>query len=408
MGNIIVGIDIGASKVTTVIGQVNKIGQLEIFGQGMEQCNGVKKGVIVDIESTSNSIRLSVQKAESAAGVKVNSAYVSINGIHTSIVNSRGSISISNDNREISGKDVERVLYAARSINISEDREIIDIIPRQFIVDGYDEIIDPIGMAGLKLEVDADIITGKITSVQNIVKSMERANLKVDGLIVEALATSELAPTQDEKEMGVILIDVGAGVTDISVFRNKNMIFNESITVGGDHITNDVAIGLKIPYSEADRIKKEFELALTTLIKNDQEVTVIDINENKKKTVKVSEIVEIIEARVFEIFSLCKELLEKQKIKGDFAAGIVLTGGGISYVEGCRELANEVFNLPTRIASYKLDIVSKPEYSTAAGIVKYIASHSKGNSFGSEVKNQKQKAQKKEASLLKRILKIFT
>jgi cell division protein FtsA len=408
VGNIIVGIDIGTSKVSTVIGQVGKAGELEVFGHGMEQCNGVKKGVIVDIESTCSSIKSAVQKAEAAAGLKISSAYVSINGVHTSIIKSRGRLSISNEDREISGKDVDNVLHAARSINISDDREIIDIIPQQFIVDGYDEIIDPIGMAGLTLEVDADIITGKITSVQNIVKSMERANLKTDGLIVEALATSLLAPTQDEKEMGVILIDIGGGITDISVFKNKNMIFNESITVGGDHITNDVAIGLKIPYSEAEKLKREFELALISLIKNDQEVTVVDIDENKKKNVKVSEIVEIIEARVFEIFSLCKELLEKRQIKGEFPAGIVLTGGGISYVDGGRELANEVFGLPARVALQKSDSVAKIEFFTAAGIVKYVGSRSKGNSYGSEVKHYKQKNNKKEKNILKRIIKFFT
>ncbi len=407
MGNIIVGIDIGTSKVSTVIGQVGNTGELEVLGHGMEQCNGIKKGVIVDIESTCSSIKSAVQKAETAAGLKISSAYVSINGVHTSIIKSRGRLAISNENREITRKDVDKVLLAARSINISDDREIIDIIPQQFIVDGYDEIIDPVGMAGLALEVDADIITGKITSVQNIVKSMERANLKTDGLIVEALATSQLVPTQDEKEMGVILIDIGGGTTDISVFKNKNMIFNECLTVGGDHITNDVAIGLKIPYSEAEKLKREFELALSSLIKNDQEVTVIDIDENKKKSVKVSEIVEIIEARVFEIFSLCKELLEKSQIKGEFPAGIVLTGGGISYVDGGRELATEVFELPSRVALQKTDSVSKIEYFTAAGIVKYVGSHSKGNAYGSEVKHHKLKNDKKEKSIIKKIIKFF-
>jgi len=407
VGNIIVGMDIGTSKVSTVIGRIGKTGELEVLGHGMEQCNGIKKGIIVDIESTCSSIKSAVQKAEAVAGLKVNSAYVSINGVHTSIIKSRGRLAISNENREITSKDVDKVLLAARSINISDDREIIDIVPQQFIVDGYDEIIDPVGMAGLNLEVDADIITGKITSVQNIVKSMERADLKTDGLIVEALATSQIAPTQDEKEMGVILIDIGGGTTDVSVFKNKNMIFNDCITVGGDHITNDVAIGLKIPYSEAEKLKKEFELALSSLIKNDQEVTVIDINENKKKTVKVSEIVEIIEARVFEIFSLCKELLEKSQIKGEFPAGIVLTGGGISYVDGGRELATEVFDLPARVALQKTDSSIKIEHITAAGIVKYVGSRGKGNSYGSEVKHQKQKTHKKENNILKRIIKFF-
>ncbi|HOV27519.1 MAG TPA: cell division protein FtsA [Pseudobacteroides sp.] len=407
MGNIIVGMDIGTSKVSTVIGRVSKTGELEVLGHGMEQCNGIKKGIIVDIESTCSSIKSAVRKAEAAAGLKISSAYVSINGIHTSIIKSRGRHAISNENREITSKDVDKVLLAARNIKISDDREIIDIVPQQFIVDGYDEIIDPVGMAGLTLEVDADIITGKITSVQNIVKSMERADLKTDGLIMEALATSQIVLTQDEKEMGVILIDVGGGTTDISIFKNKNLIFNDCITVGGDHITNDVAIGLKIPFSEAEKIKKEFELALSSLIKNDQEVTVMDINENKKKTVKVSEIVEIIEARVFEIFSLCKESLEKSQIKGEFPAGIVLTGGGISYVDGGKELATEVFDLPARVALQKPDGSLKLEEITSAGIVKYVGSHSKGNAYGSDVKNQKQKSHKQEKNLLKRIIKFF-
>ncbi len=405
MGHIVVGVDIGTSKVSAVVGQINKESRLEILGYGMEQCIGVKKGAIVDIESTSNSIRSAVRKAESMANVKVGSAYVGINGIHTSVIKKRSAIGVANENREITSKDVERVMNSVGGCEIPDDRQIIDIIPRQYIVDGYDEIIDPVGMVGSKLEVEADIVTGKITSVQNIVKSMERAGLKIDGLIVEALATGEIALTQDEREMGVIMIDVGGGITDVSVFRNKNMIFNDSLTVGGDHITSDVSIGLKIPYTEAEKIKREFELALTSLIKNDQEVTVIDVDENKKKTVKVSELVEIIEARVYEIFSLCYDSLAKSGIKGELGAGIVLTGGGISYVDGGRQLANEVFEMGTRVASYKSDGISKPELYTAAGIIKYVSTHSKGGNFGSDVKNQK--SPKKQDSFFKRIFKFF-
>ncbi len=405
MGQIIVGIDIGTSKVSAVIGQMVDNNQLEVFGCGMEQCSGVKKGVIIDIESTSNSIKSAVQKAESMAGLKVGSAYVGINGNHTMVINKRGIINISNENREITSKDVERVLGSLANVEVPEDRQVIDIVPRQFIVDGYDEIIDPVGMIGARLEVEADVVVGKITSVQNIVKSMERAGLKVDGLIVEALATGEMALSQDEKEMGVVLIDVGGGITDISVYKNKNMIFNDSLPVGGDHITSDVSIGLKIPYSEAEKIKREYELALTSLIKNDQEVTVIDVNENKKKTVRVSEIVEIIEARVHEIFSLSFSLIRKNGIEAEQGAGVVLTGGGISYVDGGRQLANEVFGMNVTVASYKADKVSKPEYSTAAGIIKFVCAHNKGNVFGSEVKHQK--SPKKENGFFKRILKFF-
>ncbi len=405
MGQIIVGIDIGTSKVSAVIGQIDKENQLEIFGFGMEQCSGVKKGVIVDIDSTSNSIRSAVKKAESMANMKVGSAYVNINGNQTTVIKQREFISISNENREITRKDVDKLLNSARSLDIPDDRQIIDIVPIQFIVDGYDEIHDPVGMIGSKLEVDADIIVGKITSVQNIVKSMERANLKVDGLIVDALATSRIALTQDEMEMGVVLIDIGGGITDISVFRNKNMIFNDSLLVGGDHITSDVSIGLKIPFSEAEKIKREYELALTSLIKNDQEVTVIDVDEKKRKTVRVSEVVEIIEARVQEIFSLSYDILSQSDLKGPLPAGIVLAGAGISYVDGSRQISNEVFDMNVRVASYKWDKASKAEYATASGIIKFVQSHSRGNDFGSEVKAQK--SPKKEGGFFSRISRFF-
>lgn len=405
MGQIIVGIDIGTSKVSAVIGQIDKDNQLEVFGCGMEQCSGVKKGVIVDIESTSNSIRSAVQKAESMANMKVGSAYVNINSNHTTVINQRESIGISNENREISPRDVEKVLNSVRNMDIPDDRQIIDIVPRQFIVDGCDEILDPVGMIGSKLEVDADVIVGRITSVQNIVKSMQRANLKVDGLIMDALATSRIALTQDEMEMGVVLIDIGGGITDISVFRNKNMIFNQSLLVGGDHITSDVSIGLKIPFSEAEKIKREYELALTSLIKNDQEVTVIDVDEKKKKTVRVSEIVEIIEARVQEIFSLSYDLLSQSNLKGSLPAGIVLAGAGISYVDGSRQISNEVFDMNVRVASYKSDKITKAEYSTASGIIRFVHTHSRGNDFGSEVRNQK--GGKKEGGFFSKISRFF-
>jgi cell division protein FtsA len=403
---IIVGIDIGTSKVCAVIGKVNKDNQMEILGRGMDSCSGVKKSIIVDIESTSNSIKNSIEQAESMAGLNVASAYVNIAGTHIAIINQKSWVNILSENREISSKDVEKLLYAAGNVSIPEDRQIIDVIPVEYIVDGYDEIIDPVGMVGTKLEAEVDIITGKITSVQNIVKSLERANLKVDGLVVEALATSEIVLTPEEKEMGVILIDIGAGVTDLSVFKNKKLVFYDSIPVGGDHITNDMSIGLKITYSEAEKIKRQYELALTSLIKHDQEVSVSEINEDKKKNVKVSEIVEIIEARVFEIFSLCNEQIKKSNIEGSFTAGVVLTGGGISYVDGGIQLANEVFDMPVRVAAYKISGSTKLEFILSAGIIKYISNnHQKGSNPASTVRTRK--PLRKETGFYGKIYKIF-
>jgi cell division protein FtsA len=408
VSEIVVGIDIGTSKVCTVIGRVARDGQVEILGKGMETCTGVKKGIIVDIESTARSIRNSVDQAESMADMKVVSAHVNIAGLHVSVINNRNSMSVSGDNREVTRKDVERLLYTAGSITIPEDRQIIDVIPRQFILDGYDEIIDPAGMVGVKLEADVDVITGKITSVQNILKSMERAGIKIEGLVVEALGTSEIVVSMEEKDMGCILIDIGGGTTDISVFKNKKMIFYDSLPVGGDHITNDISIGLKILYTEAERVKREYELALTTLIKNDQEATVSDLSDNRKKTVKVSEIVEIIEARVYEIFSLCNERLQKAGVTVQLGAGVILSGAGISYVDGGMQLAYEVFDLPIRVASHKLAGISKIEFATAAGIVKYISLHRKNGSSAGGVKVQQPKGAKRESGLFKRVSRFFS
>jgi len=405
---IVVSIDIGTSKICTVVGKVSKSGQLEVIGKALSPCIGIKKGVIVDIESTSDSIRSSVKQAESMANLKIGSAYVSIAGMHVSVINNQSWISISNENREITAKDIERVLYAARDIQISEDRQLIDIIPRQYIIDGYDEIMDPIGMVGVKLGVEADIVTGKITSVQNIVKSMKKCNIKIDGLVIGALATGEIALTQDEKDIGVVMIDVGGGITDISVFHKKKLVFYDSIPVGGDHVTNDISIGLKIPYADAEKIKRQYELALTSLIANDQEISVNDVNENRKKQVKVSEVVEIIEARVYEIFSLSENLLQKSGLNSGFYFSVVLTGGGISYVDGCKQLAGEVFELPVRVATYNASGISKPEYAAAAGMIKHVAGVHRIGKTGSEVKIQGKPVTRNNKGLLSKISKIIS
>ena len=407
MGDLIVSIDIGTSKVCAMVGRVSKNSQLDIIGKGMVQCSGIKKGIIVDIESTAASIRSAIEEAENSANLKVGSAYVNIHGMHVSVINNKSWISISNSNREITQKDMDSVLYSVRDIDIPDDRQLIDVIPRQFIIDGYDEIIDPVGMVGTRLEVEADVIAGKITSVQNIIKSVERANIRIDGIVAEAFATGEIILTPDEKDMGVIMLDIGGGVTDISVFQGKRLIFYDSIPVGGDHITNDIAIGLRISSSEAEKIKRQFELALTSLIKNDQEITVLDINENKKKNVKVSEAVEIIEARVYEIFSLCRNQLQKAGMGKNLNGGVVLTGGGISYIDGNKQLAQEVFELPVRVASVNQQGISKPEYIVAAGLIRYIANIRKGGSLATEIKIQKGGTTVKSDGIVKRIIRFF-
>ncbi|MDP4092170.1 MAG: cell division protein FtsA [Bacillota bacterium] len=407
MSDIIVGIDIGTSKVCTVIGQLGRADELVIIGEGMDSCCGIKKGVIVDIESTARAVKNSVEQAEAKADIKIGSAYVNIIGMHVSVLNYRSEINRSGEENEISQRDIDKVLHNVRDIELPEDRQLIDIIPRQYIIDGYDEIVDPIGMLGVKMEVDADVIAAKITSAQNIIKSLEKAGLKIDGLVVESFATAEMALTQEEKDIGVILVDVGGGVTDISVYKNNRLLFYDSIPVGGDHITNDISIGLKISHNDAEKIKRQFELALTSLIKNDQDILVNEINENKKKAVKVSEVVEIIECRVHEILYLCNELLCKSGIRESLPAGIVLTGGGISHIDGGKQLASEVFELPVRIATPKLNGITKSEFMTAAGIVRFANNNKKGTSLINEIKNKKQVQKNNENGVFKKLSALF-
>jgi len=405
VSDLIVSIDIGTSKVCALIGKVNKYSQIEIAGRGMAPCSGLKKGVIVDIDSTASSIRKAVEAAESDANMRVGSAYVNIHGMHVNVINNKSWLSI--NGREITRDDLEKILSQVSNIEIPDDRQIIDVIPRQYIIDGYDEITDPVGMVGTRLEVDADILVGKITSVQNIVKSMERAGIKIDGIVAEAFSTGEICLTQDERDIGTVLLDIGGNVTDVSFIQGRRLVFYDSIPVGGDHVTNDIAIGLRISNMEAEKIKRQFELALTSLIKNDQEISVLDISENKKN-VKVSEIVEIIEARVFEIFSLSKRLLDKAGIVIPQEGCVVMTGAGISYVDGCKQLAQEVFELPVRVVQAgQMPGVLKPEFIASAGIIKYVANIKKGGSMASEIKVRKMDNKEHKESFFEKIINIF-
>jgi cell division protein FtsA len=406
--DIICGIDIGTSKVCAVVAKVDKFGNIEVLAKSMKPSNCVKKGVIVDIDEASSIISSCIAEIKAIKNIEINSAYVNIMGNQVSIISNRASIETSNAEHEITKKDILRVLSGVEKVSFPQDRQIIDVVPTQYIVDGCDEIVDPLGMTGVKLEVEADIIAGKITSVQNIVKSMQKANVEVDGIIVEALAISELSLTLQEKEMGVILIDVGGSITNVSVYKNEKVVFNDSIPVGGAHITNDISIGLRISLDEAEKLKREYELALTSLIKNDYEITINDINENKKREIKVSQVIEIIEARVHEIFYLCKELLDKNGMLNGFDGTVVLAGGGISYVDGNMQLAYEVFGFPVKVATHKVTSISKPEFLTCVGIIKYAAKRMKLSKKESENKNKIPEKSKRKFGILEKIYKFFT
>jgi len=376
--DVIVGVDIGSSKVSTVIAKANRTGQMEFMGSGLVPCTGIKKGLIVDLEAVSKSIKASISMAEKAANMRVSAVYLGLSGFHAMLVPSHGKISFEGNMKEITAEDVGRVLKDAKDFEIPYDKQVVDVIPHQYIIDGYDEIVDPTGMMGAVVEVDADVVIGSAIATQSLLKSVERAGYQVAGIVIEAIATSEITLSEEEKELGVLLVDIGGGKTDFAFFKDGRIKYYDSIPIGGEHITNDMVIGLKISYNEADRLKKQFPLARKSLINNDQSITIYSIGESRQKLIKISDVVEIIEARIDEIFSLLDEQLVASGVKDEIAAGVVLVGQGIYHVGGAGEVASEKLQLPTRLVGPKLPAGLKLSYVTALGIIKYVAGMSLG------------------------------
>jgi cell division protein FtsA len=391
IGDIIVGVDIGTSKVSTIIGQVNPSNQIQILGYSTVSCTGVKKGIIVDIENAALSIRQSIRQAEQMANLTVYSCYINISGSNVSLLNSKGSVDISNSQKGVTYGDIERAFRLAKDIKIPQDKKVIDIIPYQYTIDDFNQIVDPIGMKGTILEVDCQIVAGTVSSVQNLINCVEKAGYYIDGFIIQAIAAGDVLLTNDEKELGVAMIDVGAGMIDISVFKGKRLIFCNSIQIGGDHITNDIAIGLKVPYNDADKMKKQYGIALTSLIDNDQQISIASIDESKVRNINISQVIEIIEARVHEIFALVNDTLEQQGIKSGILTGAVLTGEGITNYDGILTLGKEILGMPVRNASTKGTNIPKPFYSVAYGIVKYISGVKHIKDCSSSIKGIKKK-----------------
>ena len=376
--DVIVGVDIGSSKVSTVIAKANRNGQMEFMGSGLVPCTGIKKGLIVDLESVSKAIRASVSMAEKVANIRVGAVYIGLSGFHSLLVPSHGKISFEGNMKEITAEDVGRVLKDAKDFEIPYDKQFVDVIPHQYIIDGYDEIVDPAGMMGAIVEVDADVVIGSSIATQSLLKSVERAGYQVAGIIIEAIATGEVTLSEEEKELGVLLVDIGGGKTDYAFFKGGRIKYYDSIPIGGEHITNDLVIGLKVSYNEADRLKKQFPIAQKTLINNDQSITIYSIGESDQKLIKISDVVEIIEARIDEIFTILNDKLTEAGIKDEIAAGVVLVGQGIYHIVGAKEVAQQKLGLSTRLVNPKLPAGLKLSYVTSLGIIKYVAGMSLG------------------------------
>ena len=387
MSEIITAIDIGSSNVSAIICRENQANQIETLGMGMDSVTGIKKGIIIDIGNVAESIKKSIGQAERMSGIKVESAFVNVSSANSEIICYRNDIIIKNNKQEICFEEKEQIEIEAKNENSNNEKQVIDIIPRQYIIDGYDEIMDPLGMIGSKLELDSYLVIGKTALVQNIVKSMEKAGLKINGFVAESLANYEFLLNSDEKETGAVIINVGGKVTDVSVFKGDMLLLNEFVPVGGDHITNDISLILNIPISDAEKIKRKYNLALRSLINNDISITINQIN-NKSKNINASEIIGIIEARVYDIFAVCRKVIQNRDIDFGHVTRIILTGRGISNVDGGDAIAKKIFGIDTRIVLPKSVGVSDLGLITATALATYVSKHKK-NVVTNDLQQQK-------------------
>ncbi len=368
--DLVVGIDIGTTKICAIVGEISNEG-IDIVGIGTYPSKGLRKGVVVNIESTVSSIRKAVEEAELMAGCEISSAFAGIAGGHIKGINSHGIVAIKE--KEVTQLDVDRVIDAAQAVSIPLDREVIHVIPQQYIVDDQDGVRDPIGMSGIRLESKVHIVTGAVTSAQNIIKCCNRAGLNVNDIILQQLASSESVLSSDEKELGVALIDVGGGTTDIAIFSNGSIMHTAVLTLGGNHLTNDVAVGLRTPAHEAEKIKQKYGCCTAGLVHKDETIEVPSVGGRAPRVLSRQILAEILEPRMEEIFSLAQQEIAKSGYEDMIAGGIVLTGG-TSMLDGAAELAEQVFNMPirkgvpTRIGGL-VDVVRNSMYSTGVGLV---------------------------------------
>lgn len=368
----IVGIDVGTAETRVGLGEPRPDGTVNIIGLGQSPSDGVRKGVIVDLEKTVESIVSAVEEAERMAGVKVDSAYVGLKGLNIELINNRGVVAVTAEDREIREDDLDRVMQAARVVALPMDREIVDIIPREFIVDGFDGIRDPVGMLGVRLEVDALVVTSLITSLHNLLRCINRAGISINGIVLQAMANSEGTLSPDERELGVFLIDIGAGTTEIALFQHGKLQKMAVVPIGGDHITTDLAAGLRINYHIAEELKKDYGSALQSLADSEPKIEIKTVGSNELRLVSERELSGFIEPRVQEIFQITKEEMIKMGWPYLPPAGVVLRGG-VSSMNGILEVARQFFeNDQVRVADFDLASVQDPGYSTVIGLLYYV------------------------------------
>lgn len=376
-----VGLDIGTTKIACIISEVDSSGELKIVGVGVSPSDGLRKGVVVNIDKTVRSIQKAVEEAELMAGMDVDAVWVGIAGDHIRAINSRGVVAISRDDNEITELDVVRAIDAAKAVSIPMDREILHVIPQEFVVDDQKGIKDPIGMCGVRLETQVHIITGAVTSAQNIYKSVDKAGLKVIDLGLEPLASCYAVLEKDEKELGVALIDMGGGTTDIAIYFDESIRHTAVVGLGGKNVTSDIAIGIRTPIDRAEEIKRQYGCAYSPLVKGNEYISVPGVGGREQREVSKAVLASIIEPRVEEILSLALREIKRTEYADMLGAGVVLTGGG-SLMDGIQDLAEKVFEMPVKLGiptgfGGLTEAAKSPIHATGVGLCMFGMDQSK-------------------------------
>lgn len=375
--NLIVGLDIGTSKVAAIVGELTGDGNIEIIGIGSTPSRGLKKGVVVNLESTVQSIQRAIEEAELMAGCQIKSVYAGIAGSHIRSLNSHGIVAIKD--KEVTQYDIDRVIDSARAVAIPADQKILHILPQEFVIDLQEGIKEPIGMSGIRLEAKVHMVTGSVSASQNIVKCIRRCGLEVDDIVLEQLASCNSVLTEDEKELGVCLIDIGGGTTDIAIFVEGAIKHTAVIPIAGDQVTNDIAVALRTPTLNAEDIKRKYACALTQLANVDEIIEVPSIGDRAPRKISTQNLAEIIEPRYEELMLLVQSELRRSGYEELIAAGVVLTGGS-SKVMGLIDLAEEIFHMPVRMGGPQnvtglTEVVKNPIHSTGVGLLMYGKEH---------------------------------
>jgi cell division protein FtsA len=385
--NLIVALDIGTSKVVAIVGEITSAGEVDIIGIGSHPSRGLKKGVVVNIESTVQSIQRAVEEAELMAGCQIHSVYAGIAGSHIRSLNSHGIVAIRD--KEVMQSDMERVIDAARAVAIPADQKILHVLPQEFVIDTQEGIREPIGMSGVRLEAKVHLVTGAVSAAQNIVKCVRRCGLEVDDIILEQLASSNAVLSDDEKELGVCLVDIGGGTTDIAVFTEGAIRHTAVIPIAGDQVTNDIAVALRTPTQHAEDIKIKYGCALAQLASADETIEVPSVGDRAARRLARQTLADVVEPRYEELFTLVQAELRRSGFEDLCAAGVVLTGGSAK-MEGVVDLAEEIFHMPVRLGmpqgvSGLVDVVRNPIYSTGVGLLLF-GLHNRSGGVASELR----------------------